>query len=761
MYKKHTTLFAFILLHLLLMNCSFSGNSGEDNTQEAYIWKNVRISGGGFVTGIVFHPAEPGLRYCRTDMGGAYRWNNEDKIWVPLLDWLSYDEMNLMGVESIAVDPSDPDKVYLACGTYTNPRTPDGAILWSDDRGASFNRTDVPFKFGGNENGRGNGERMSVDPNNGNILFLGTRNDGLWKSDDGARTWSKVNSFPDVTETFGEVPEGENPRWWRYRNAGSGIIFTVMDPESNTGNKSDIIFVGVSLMGRDNLYYSQDGGNSWEAIPGQPTQYRPTHGVLTPDGKLIVSYGSNPGPMPMQNGGVWKYNPVNGKWTDITPDTPEPDKGRGFGYAAVSADASNPQVFIASSYNRYEDKGGEELFKTTNGGKSWKPCLQEHSEFDYSKAPYCFHAGVHWMFDIEIDPFNPDHVMFTTGYGGHECFNFTNLDEGKKVTWENMSTGIEETVPLEILSPPEGAQVISAVGDYCGFAHYDLDKPVPGGCFENPHFGNTNGVACAELKPEMVVRVGINADKNPTTNIGYSLNGGSTWSPTSTMPEKNSGFGHIAVSADGSSWIWTPRRSKAYLTTDLGNTWKEIEELPENTRVIADRVNPQIYYGFNLWEGKIFISTDGGKIFKEDSLKSPVSIPEERSNRGDSRGGQDRLYASPGMEGDLWLAAFDGLYHSEDYGQNFVLMPEVDEIHAFGFGKKAKGRKNPALYLVGTVDGVRGIFRSVDFAKNWTRINDDDHEWGLILHVSGDPKKFGKVYVGTHGRGLIYGDPAE
>ena len=74
-----------------------------------------------------------------------------------------------MGVESIALDPADPNRVYLACGTYTN--STDVAILRSSDRGKTFQRTNVPFKFGGNEDGRGNGERMTVDPNNGKILY--------------------------------------------------------------------------------------------------------------------------------------------------------------------------------------------------------------------------------------------------------------------------------------------------------------------------------------------------------------------------------------------------------------------------------------------------------------------------------------------------------------------------------------------------------------------------------------------------------------
>ena len=86
-------------------------------------------------------------------------------------------------------------------------------------------------------------------------------------------------------------------------------------------------------------------------------------------------------------------------------------------------------------------------------------------------------------------------------------------------------------------------------------------------------------------------------------------------------------------------------------------------------------------------------------------------------------------------------------------------MTDVTEIHAFGFGKPVKGSSYSSLYLVGIIKGVRGIFRSDNAAKSWVRINDDQHQWGLILHIAGDPKRWGRVYVGTHGRGIIYGDP--
>jgi hypothetical protein len=303
-----------------------------------YTWKSVQIVGGGFVDGFVFHPFAKDVCYARTDMGGAYRRNPQTKRWEPMLDWISYQDRNLMGVESIAVDPSDPSKVYLVCGTYTAPDVPDGAILRSSDQGHTFQRTNVPIKFGGNEAGRGNGERMAVDPNDGRILFLGTRHRGLWKSTDGAVTWNKVDSFPSDVLTL-SAEEAKLPAW--SGGGRSSIVFVVFNPTSGSqGKASQTVFAGVSVMGKPSLYRSDDGGGTWKPVPRQPTKYRPNHAVLASDGNLFITYGTDPGPMQMADGGVWKLNIGSGAWTDITPD--KPGKERKFGYAAVSVDAKNP-----------------------------------------------------------------------------------------------------------------------------------------------------------------------------------------------------------------------------------------------------------------------------------------------------------------------------------------------------------------------------------------------------------------------------------
>ncbi len=736
-----------------------------------YTWKNVQIVGGGFVDGVVFHPTAKGVRYARTDMGGAYRWDQASRRWQPMLDWMPYRNLNLMGIESIAVDPADANRVYLACGTYTNPHTPNGAILRSDDRGKTFQRTDVPFKFGGNEDGRGNGERLAVNPQDGRVLYLGTRHDGLWRSSDRGVTWTQVASFPEIQEAIPPMPvavAGETPEehYRRMPIRGDGIVFVNYAPESGSAAQQGptrTIYVGVSLMNRPNLFVSHDAGQSWQAVAGAPVQYRPERAALSTEGFLYVAYGTAPGPSRMLNGAVWKLNTHTNVWTDITPDRPVPET-KTFGYAGISVDAEHPQTLIASSFGRPGAAGGEDIFRSTDGGAHWTTIFGSGGQYDYSLAPYVKPTPIHWLFDIEIDPLNPDHATFTTGYGGWETFDFSAADHGKPTHWSLLASGIEETVGLALDSPAAGVPLISAIGDYGGFVHADLDHPAPEGASAPPRFSNTTDVVSASLRPEVVVRVGVNAEHKPDANLSYSLNGGTTWQGSASTPAPGSRSGTLAVAADGGTWVWTPERKAAYITRDRGATWATARGLPPGLRVTADAIDPEVFYAVALKEQTVYRSADGAATFAPVRFTlsdGPAGL--SVSPRADERGGQDQIYAEPGRSGQLWLAAFNGLYlgtlSSTTQTVAFQRMSGVDEIHAFGLGKAAPRHADPALYLVGTVQGQPGIFRSIDDARSWTRINDDAHQWGLVLQIAGDPKQYGRVYVGTHGRGIFYGDP--
>jgi hypothetical protein len=81
----------------------------------------------------------------------------------------------------------------------------------------------------------------------------------------------------------------------------------------------------------------------------------------------------------------------------------------------------------------------------------------------------------------------------------------------------------------------------------------------------------------------------------------------------------------------------------------------------------------------------------------------------------------------------------------------------VQDAYHFGFGAPATGSTTPALYLDGQVAGVPGIYRSTDAGSTWTQINDNAHQWGQLGAICGDMRTFGTVYLGTGGRGIIWG----
>ena len=116
--------------------CLVSGLLICAQAQSGYKWGNVKIGGGGFVSSIVPSTVERNLFYARTDVGGAYRWDESKKEWIPLMDWVDASERGLLGVEAIMPDPVNANKVYMVCGTsYWNyGRT---AFLRSSNKGDS------------------------------------------------------------------------------------------------------------------------------------------------------------------------------------------------------------------------------------------------------------------------------------------------------------------------------------------------------------------------------------------------------------------------------------------------------------------------------------------------------------------------------------------------------------------------------------------------------------------------------------------------
>lgn len=699
-----------------------SASPGTPAVPGAYSWANVPINGGGFVTGIVFNPARKDLVYARTDIGGAYRWNAAAGTWTPLTDWISESDSNLFGIESVATDPVDPNRLYLAAGTYVNQWAPNGAILRSTDQGAGFTTIPLPFKLGGNEDGRSMGERLAIDPNDDAVLYLGTRLNGLWRSTDFGSTWRQVASFPVSGST----------------SSGIGLGFVTFDKSSgHAGSPTSTIYVGAADS-RTNLYRSTDAGATWSAVPGQPTGQLPQHGVLAANGQLYLSYGNAPGPNGISAGSVWRLNAATGAWTNVTP----PPDGSGYttyGYAGLSVDPQHPDTVMVATMDKWWPH--DEIYRSTNQGASWTP-ISPHAVLDNSAAPHERAVVGSWIGTLAIDPFNSDHVLYGTGGGMWGSDDATNADQGAATHWSIRSKGLEETAVLGLISLPGGAPVISALGDVSGFTHTSLTAEATTQ-LTNPQFGNTTGIDFAQNFAKLVARVGTGSGTTAATGA-YSTDGGLSWKTFAQVPHSGAQAGSIAVSADGTTFAWTPENDGTYYSRDHGATWSATRGLPAGAQVVADRSNPSGFYG--LSGGTLYASTDGAASFAVRATSLP--------------GGS--LKAVGGVQGDLWLAASDsGLLHSTNGGLSFAKLATAQSAQGIGFGKPAPGAAYQAVYLIGTVNGVFGVYRSTDEGASWLRINDNQHQYGYLgTIITGDPDVFGRVFLDSNGRGVIYGTPA-
>jgi len=760
----------FRLIILGFMACA--STIAADN----YTWGNVVFEGGGFVDGIIPSHTQAGLVYARTDVGGAYRFDSVSGKWIPLMDWVSEQNLGLLGTEAIALDPSDPAKLYILCGTsyFSKGKT---MILRSSDYGATFDTVNVTAQFPAHGNGRGRqaGEKLAVDPKNGAILYCGTRISGLFRSTDSGKTWTlvagtKTLSGSNITNDIGI----------------SYVVFDTTSGTANGGTKS--IYVGVGSSS-GSLYKSIDGGVSFTAVSGAPAQMA-MRAVLV-NGNLYGTYSLGEGPDKQSGGSVWKYAIGAGTWTNITPKTDSGfayasgHEGYGYAFGGITVDPQNSSRFILSTEASYggnnawvDGKGnaGDIFFLSENGGTSWK-ILNPWGAATPTVSPngnnWISGGNIHWASTIEFDPFNNKKVWVGSGNGIFRTDDVT----AAVPLWLFQSRGIEETVPMDIVSVP-GGPLVTAIMDYDGATYDDILTSTPA----HPHpIGSDNSLGYAALVGGFL-RSGRVTDYSVSPSVTYdvlyhSTDSGRTWTPTDTSSLPGSA-GSLAMSADGRVYLLRPSNlhngknassSIFYRSADAGKTWTAVTSLnTQNGRMVADQVNPAKFYIMpEGYIGDFYTSSDTGKTFvKISTIKNP--------NYNYSPASSGMLRTSPSSDGDLWICldeeqiwnksgySANGLAHSIDGGATWTYINTMDGCLSIGLGKAAPGASYYTLYMWGGANGgARGIYSSIDKGQTWTRINDDQHQYGGPANgkfVMGDLNTYGRVYMSSAGRGIVYGN---
>jgi hypothetical protein len=729
-------------------------------------WSNVKWGGGGYVTGLVFHPHTQNVLYARTDIGGAYRWDAGTSSWVPVTDGFGAAESFHQGAESIALDPNNDQLVYMVTG-LVNSADATARLYISNNRGGSWTSVNLPFSAGSNNAGRAIGERLMVDPNRPSTLFYGSRTAGLWKSADSGRTWAQVTALSSVKMTADQISAaGGNA-------VGVGVV--VYDTGTRgTGNATQTIYAAiapdyVSVAGlSSNLYKSTNGGASWTPVSTPVSGYHIPHMVRAADGMFYVAFTQGSGPGAGGPGRLYKFDGTT--WTLLK--SVDPTQWTSFGFGGLSVHGSGASTRIALGVtNSWGNWSGQQIVQLSDdAGKTWREIA---AVMPHTPANDGFSG---WIDDVEIDPFNRDRVLHVHGGGIWE----TRSASSTTPSWTERVDGLEETATLGLSTPPAGASytLIDSAGDIGTWVYTNLtQKPTltTGGDRIN---GNAADMAWSD--PQYIAAVSY----SHATNTGrghWSGDGGKTWAAFATLPAgalaNAGGDANIAVPARNRA-VWAPGNSVPSYTTNNGASWTATNlpalsniNVSRAYRVVADRRNPDKVYAYDsggAWwgpAGRVYVSTDGGQSFT-------LSQGSVSANLRANSFGATSLAVNPYAEGDLWLADGNTIYRSVDSGatwtkfSNFASLwgsrqtwqwPEVHGATAVALGKPAPGSSySAAVYVVGTINGVWGVWRSDNAGANWTRINDDASQFGGIGVIAADQNIYGRLYISGNGRGILY-----
>ncbi len=730
-----------------------------------YSWKRANYQGMGFVTGLYFHPLQKDLIYARTDVGGAYRWAAATQSWISISDTFTPADISANSLESMAFDPSNPNVVYISTGSYTgsDQTKVDGKLWKSTNKGDTWSQL-INFKDssgktiqanGNHPEYRGGGERLSIDPNNSQIMYYGSRNNGLLKTLNGGSTWSTVVTGANL------------------RNE-KGVAFVTFDKSSPVGAVSQTIYLGVP---DDGIYSSTNAGVTWSKLNGLTSAGYPYRSQVV-NGVLYVSYTEKDA----STGGLWKYqsNQSAGGWSQISPIVGKAVTG----FAVLE---SNPSVIYAEAYdiNDYATNYDTSTFQSSNGGQNWSKINRSwtfpswydnrqptNNQYDPTQA---IGTSNFFFSSLNIDPFDSKKVWFATGWG---VFG-TNDVTAQKSQWTTIMKGFEELVVNQVVKIP-GGKFLAPSWDMGMIVSNDTDLLPQMQIGNSSYINHFTSVDYAPSNKNIIAAVG--SDQNFGSIIGQavrSVDGGNTWKNI-TVPA-GAFNGNISISATNpNNMVWFARigsgdgswNGTAFYTDDGGVSWTDIASIPrgnllqiyssQGLMLAADRINPNTFYAYQCspstgWQNIFYKSTDGGRSFAQTTV-NPAGV---------SCAGESSLKVNPTTTGQLWYnpinvdVADQKLFVSPDGGANWNAISGIDGVHRFGFGKAASGQTNATMYAAGKVNGVYGMYFSTTVTAspntpNW-QIMSNNIGFDNVNSIDGDMDVFGKVYVGNGGKGVFVG----
>ena len=692
-------------------------------------WQVMKVGAGGYADGLDESP--DGTLVVRTDTNGAYLWNGSS--WQQLVTSSSMPAAFIaanpvssgQGVYEIQIAPSNSNIMYMMF---------DGYVFASTNKGATWTQTSfAQVTESSNDSFRMYGQKMAVDPNNPNIVYVGTPQNGLWVTTNGGSTWTQVTSVP-VSGTS--------------NSAYPGITGIMFDPAIGGAVNGVTQTIFASSYG-NGVYESANGGSTWTQLSGGPSNVE--YATVGPNG-AYYAVGNN-------NQALWRY--YNGVWTELL----QPSDG----IEAVVINKQNPNEIVSVAPSGY-------LRISYDGGTTWSseptPVVQS-TDIPWEAAAQMAADDAYMYLTVGGAAFstsNPNELILSTGTGSFDVMVPTSNPTAGSLIYDDNSVGIENLSTNEILVAPGGTPLlVSWDRPFIPVTNLD-DYPTTYGPVASNNIVAGWSADYASSTPGFLVGL---ADWWGTEESGYSTNGGATWTKFATdIPGADSSFmgGTIAASTT-QNFIWAPADGfQPYYTLNGGQTWNPIT-LPgvsswsnfdwayylRTRTVTADRVLANTFYLYDPGTG-VFETTNGGQAWSEVHAGALTSYDNYNSEIMSVPGEAGNLFFTAGIQGNgTNPPSYAQFMMSTNQGATWTAVPNVLDVFCFGFGAAAPGQSYPSIYIVGYVNNVYGIWQSTNKAQSWTQIGTQPTgELDQITAISGDPNVFGQVYVGFNGGGYAY-----
>lgn len=743
-----------------------------------YDWKQVPIGGGGYIIGMKIHPLDGDVRYFRTDIGGAYRWNKNTNKLDQLL-FFGYEKTDYFGVGGIALDPNNPNRLILAVGRYCDPEQT--AILVSNDKGLSWSKEIVPGDFGANiyfasNGGRGcdnsvndkdrQGAPIVLNPNDPNELLIGSRGSGLWSLNLTTENFTQLGSpvipnavFPHSIRTLEFHPVDDHLLYIAY--AGEGIFRADLSNDTYQAINTTADLKEVS-----DLSISRNGDYMLLACKRKGI-YKATN---------IISANPN-------------FNKVL-NYTGVNRNDDE-------AFLTVTCSPDNNDLAVTA----FSDWQALSTVRFSyNSGNAWTGGVAGQT-FGNLYPWHTTGEGSH-ISQFRFDPDNINGLYFTSWFTTYYTDDFT----ANPIQWTNsFSKGHEEAVITDIVTFPKNIQdnfLGITGGDQTGFLYssiddcnypsseisdqFDNDVDQIKGASMDYCFSDSDYVVVSTTRYWDDTRDGDGVvTKENTGNIFRSTDGGASFIESNNYDE-TLGKSIVAVASDNSQRVVIVNQDGLWYSTNQGATFTHSQNATSdmgsctvgnriadegignvfgasiNTSVFStvrsvagDKVLGCVFYFYDRNDGSFHVSTDYGETF----FKVYDGFPDFVGNKWRHK---TRVTPVPNHAKHVWINFKDDLYYTTNAGENWTRLSNVQNAETFAIGKQMGIGSYPTIFLFGIAnnDQVYGYYRSVDMGASWNLIHDpiDKENWGSVKVMGADMEQEGRVYFSAGGLGLIYGD---